>query len=90
MLLIPSAVTGLCTDFHPLCLCGQIDNTTKLTDQLTPQSIIFLKKLIIAQLVKKFLAFHGTRSFIAVFKEPATGPYHEPNESSAQLPTLFL
>jgi hypothetical protein len=33
--------------------------------------------LTVAQLVKKFPAFCGTQSFIAVLTKPATGPYTE-------------
>jgi hypothetical protein len=34
---------------------------------LTPWSRVLLKKLTASQLVKKFLAFYGTRNFIAAF-----------------------
>jgi len=34
---------------------------------LTPCSSVLLKKLIVTQLVKKFPAFYGTRSFITAF-----------------------
>jgi len=46
-----------------------------------------LEKRIIAQVVKKFLAFCETRRFITVFTR---APYPEPAESSPHLPTLFL
>jgi len=36
-------------------------------NSLTPQNKILLEKLIVAQLVKKCLAFHGNRRFITVF-----------------------
>jgi hypothetical protein len=38
-----------------------------ITEQLTPWSRALLKRLTVAQLVKKFLAFYGTRRFITVF-----------------------
>jgi hypothetical protein len=42
-----------------------------------------LEKLIVAHLLKKFLAFCETQSFIfGVHKEPATGRYLEGVESS--------
>jgi hypothetical protein len=34
---------------------------------LTPWSRILLEKLIVTQLVKKFLVFYGTRFFITMF-----------------------
>jgi len=40
-------------------------------------------------MIEKFLTIYGTQKFITTFKEPATGPYSEPDESSPHLPTLF-
>jgi len=37
---------------------------------LIPWSRVFLEKLTGSQLVKKFLAFYGTRMFITVFTSP--------------------
>jgi len=37
-------------------------------NQLTPWSRVLLEKLTVTQLIKKFLAFYGTRMFITVFK----------------------
>jgi hypothetical protein len=34
---------------------------------LTPWNIVLLEKLIVIQLVKKLLAFYGTRRFFTVF-----------------------
>jgi len=34
---------------------------------LTPWSTVLLEQLTVTQLVKKFLAFYGTRRFIAAF-----------------------
>jgi hypothetical protein len=58
-------------------------------NELTPWGRVHLEKLIVTQLVKKFLAqlvkklpaFYGTRRFITVFRRPALGPYPEPDES---------
>jgi hypothetical protein len=36
-------------------------------DILTPWKTVHVEKLIVAQVVKKFPAFHGTRRFITVF-----------------------
>jgi len=44
-----------------------------------------LEKLTVAQLVKKFPAFYGTRMFII-----ANGPYSKPYESSPHPHKLFL
>jgi len=38
-----------------------------MTKQLTPWHRVVLEKLIIAKAAKKFLPFHDTRKFIAVF-----------------------
>jgi hypothetical protein len=56
--------------------------------KLIPWSRVFLEKLTVAQLVKKYLAFYGTRRFTTVFQEPATGPYPEPDQSNP-LPPYF-
>jgi hypothetical protein len=34
---------------------------------MTPRNRVLLEKLIVSQLVKKFLAFYGSRKFITVF-----------------------
>jgi hypothetical protein len=57
---------------------------------LTPEGRPLLEKLTVDKLVKTFPAFYGTRRFIAVITKPATGPYPETDESSPQLPNLFL
>jgi hypothetical protein len=49
----------------------------------------FLEELIVSWLVKIYLALHGIQRFIAMFKNPATGPYPELDKSSRQPPTLF-
>jgi hypothetical protein len=49
-----------------------------------------LEKLTVAQLVKKFTAFYGTKRFITVFTRAATCPYPEPDESNQQHSSLFL
>ena len=41
--------------------------TDSLTHSLTPWSRVLLEKLTGFQLVKKFLAFYGTRRFITAF-----------------------
>jgi hypothetical protein len=47
------------------------------------------KKLIVAQLVKKFSAFHENLRFITVFTKLATELYPEPDESSPYPYNLF-
>jgi hypothetical protein len=37
--------------------------------------MILLEKVIVAQLVKKYIVFNGTRRFITVSQEPATVAY---------------
>ena len=44
-----------------------IDNFALLTYLLTPWSRVLLEKLTGFQLVKKFPAFYGTRTFITAF-----------------------
>jgi hypothetical protein len=41
-----------------------------LPTNLTPWRRVFSEKLIVAYLVKKSLAFYGTRKFIALFTAP--------------------
>jgi hypothetical protein len=54
------------------------------------QNPILLEKLIVTQLVKKFPTFYRTLKFITVFKEPATGPYPEPDEFSQHPHTILI
>lgn len=56
---------------------------------LTAQSTGLLENLTVVQLVKKLPALYGTLKFITMFKNPNTGLYHEPAESSPNLTTLF-
>jgi len=50
---------------------------------------VFLEKLTVTQLVKKFTAYYRTRNFITVFTRFATGPYGEPHSFSPHIFTLF-
>jgi len=50
--------------------------------QLSSRSEFLLGELIVAYLIKKFAFVHGTRRFITVFTNPATGSYPELHESS--------
>ena len=54
----------------------------KVTYLLTPWSRVLLEKLTGLQLVKKFLAFYGTRKFIPHSQMSVTCPYPEPARSS--------
>jgi len=56
---------------------------------LNPWSRVLLEKLIVAQLVKKFPAFYGTRSFITVFTTAGYCPYPDPDASSLHSPILI-
>jgi hypothetical protein len=47
--------------------------------KLTPCSRDFLEELIVAQLVKKFPAFHGTRRIIIVFTRARHSRHSEPD-----------
>jgi hypothetical protein len=53
-------------------------------------SRVLLEKLTVIQLVKKFTAFYGTKCSLLFSHEPITGSCPDPDESSPQLPTLFL
>jgi hypothetical protein len=49
---------------------------------LTSQSRVLLEKLIVVQLVKKFIAFYGIRKLTTGFIRALTDPYPEPDECS--------
>jgi hypothetical protein len=56
---------------------------------VTPWSRVHLGKLTVTQLVKKFLAFYGTRRLITVLTRAASGPYPEPVASSPHPSPLY-
>jgi len=56
---------------------------------LTPWSKVLSQTLTVTQPVKKFPAFNGTPMCITVSKQPATGPYSEPGESSSRSHTIY-
>ena len=60
-----------------LYLCLRI-LTYSLTYSLTPWCRVLLDQLIGLQLVKKFPAFHGTRSFITALTTDQTDPGAKP------------
>jgi len=50
--------------------CGRAEGnqwSTSVSNYVTPKSRVFLEKLTVTQLVKKFPAFCGSPMFIAVF-----------------------
>jgi len=83
-------VHGLCRDSHPT-FCNSFQALqVAVINWLTPWSRVVFGKLIFTLLVKKFPAFYGTWRYITMFKEPTTGPYHQPDASSPSLPPHFL
>lgn len=52
--------------------------------ELTPRSCVILKKLTVAQLVKKLPDLWGARRFITLV------PYAEPDKSNSQPPDLYF
>jgi hypothetical protein len=59
-----------------MCFLGGRNREKKLI----PWSRVLLEKLTVAQLVKKFPAFYGTRRSVHSSQQPATRPYPEPDE----------
>jgi sulfur relay (sulfurtransferase) DsrC/TusE family protein len=53
-------------------------------------TIVFLEKLTVTQLVKKFPTFYGSQRFITMFTKACHWSLAEPNESSPYLSTIFL
>jgi hypothetical protein len=45
-------------------------------------TFVHLDKLIVAQVVKKFPTFYGSKALLLCLQEPATGPYLEPDGPS--------
>jgi hypothetical protein len=60
-----------------------------LRSQLNPRSRVLLEKLTVTQLVKKFPAFMGPEGSLPSSKDPATGPYPEPDKSGQHLLTRY-
>jgi hypothetical protein len=60
------------------------------TKLLTPVSRVILEKPIVPQIVKDSPPFMKTEGSLPYSQEPATGPCHEPNESSPHPPTDFF
>jgi hypothetical protein len=58
--------------------------------KLTPWSRVLPEKLIVAQMVKKFLAFDRTQRFITMSTRVGHDPYSEPNESSTHTSAIFF
>jgi len=50
---------------------------------------VFLEKLVVIQLIKKFPALLMIERIITTFTKPATGPYPEPAMSSAVPETIL-
>jgi hypothetical protein len=57
--------------------------------EITPWCSMFLEKLLVVQLVKKFPAFYENEESLPCSQEPVTGSYPEPVESSPHLSTLY-
>jgi len=60
-----------------------------ISNTLTPWSRAYPEKLIVAQLVKKYLILMEHKGSLPCSQQPATGPYPEPDESIQHLPILF-
>ena len=54
-----------------------------------PMEQIPFQKITVAQLVKKFPAVYGTRRFITMFKNSATGYCRQPDQPIPQHPISF-
>jgi hypothetical protein len=52
----------------------------------TPRSRVLMEKPAVAELVKEFPGFYGTRRFNTAFSDP----YPESDESNPHLPALFI
>jgi hypothetical protein len=60
-----------------------------VTNQVTDLGRVRLEKLIVTHLVKKFPASYRNRGSLLCPRQPATGPYPEPEESNQRHPTPF-
>jgi hypothetical protein len=69
----------------------QVSVARSITDMLLTPRIRDLEKLIVASLDKKFPTFYGARRFIIpCSKEPVTGPWSQPVESSYSTPSDII
>jgi hypothetical protein len=66
-----------------------IETLTK-TNQITSWSRALLEKLAVVWLFKNFQEFYEPKGSLPRSKEPSTGPYPEPDQSSPHHPILSL
>jgi hypothetical protein len=70
--------TGTWREHFPLRRCRSCINILK-THNRTSVGTVLLDKLIVVLLVKKYSAFCRAQKLIIVLKQPAVGPYPEPD-----------
>jgi hypothetical protein len=59
-------------------------------NRLIPRSTVFLEKLTVTQLVKKFSTFMEQENSAPFSQDPATSPYPEPDDSNAHLSKIHF
>jgi hypothetical protein len=79
------SVRIILTNFLQFFVSHGLDNS-----YLSPWSRVLLEKPPVAQLLKNFTTFYGTRSSLPCSQEPSTGSYPEPDQSSPYHPILSL
>jgi hypothetical protein len=68
---------------------GFEETGARVCNDLTTWSDVLLKKLIVANVVKKLPAFYGIKGSLMNSQKPTSGPYHESVESNSNPYTFF-
>jgi hypothetical protein len=79
----PSVVMWLWLSVQCWVFLARHTNRTRVPDLTVQGARLLQRKLTVAHLLKKYVAYHGTRQFISTLKMGPIGPHRDPTEPSA-------